>query len=440
MITRIFRLVFHNNYSSAFTTNLAVLALSLVASILLARYLGPTGRGEVAAAMLWSALLVSLGSLGMLEAILYFTAQPDHSTRALFGSGLAICLVQSALLIPVGYVTMPLLLASQTPEVVDISRLFLLVIPISLFTQYNRSILQGRMKIGSFNLIQVFMPAGYLLTTVALYALDRLTVRAVILWQLYLNLAVMVLSLGLLFAHRIPVGLDIHPPLIRRMLKYGLQVHIGTVFGNANLRLDQVLMAAWVSPTQLGLYVVAVSAASVSGVLARAVGVVATPAIARVADAQERVSLMQSVFRNYWLAGLVLKLGFALVLPWGVPLIYGAEYREAVLVAEVLLLASLFFDASHVLMSGTRALGAPWLASRTEIVASAVTVISLFTLLPLLGIIGAAIASLLAYATAFFMLVHGLRRRYSVSIKELFRIDKPARLFMRWVVRPAAPA
>ncbi len=436
---RIFRLVFHNHYSSALTTNLAVLALSLVASILLARYLGPTGRGEVAAAMLWSALLVSLGSLGMLEAIVFFTAQPGYSTRAIFGSGLAICLVQSAVLVPVGYVTMPLLLASQTPEVVRISQLFLLVIPISLFTQYNRSILQGRMKIGSFNLIQLFMPAGYLLTTVALYALGRLTVRAVIVWQMYLNLAVMFVSLGLLFAHRIPVGFHIHAPLIQQMLRYGLQVHIGTVFGNANLRLDQVLMAAWVSPTQLGLYVVAVSAASVSGVLSRAVGVVATPAIARVVDAQERVSLIQSIFRNYWLAGFVLKLGFAIVLPWGVPLVYGAEYREAVLVAEVLLLASLFFDASYVLMSGTRALGAPWLASRTEIVASVVTVVFLLVLLPLVGIIGAAITSLLAYATAFSMLVLGLRRRYNVSVKELFRVDKPARLFMQWVARPAAP-
>lgn len=432
------RSVLLNKYASVFANNLTILALSMITSIVLARFLGPAGRGEIAAAILWSALLVALGSLGMIESVLYFVAQPGVKTQHVFANGLVMTLIQSIILVPVGYLAMPTLLASQRAEVVEVSRAFLVIVPVSLFTQYNRSILQGRMKIGSYNLIQVTIPIGYLVGAVALYRLDALSVEGVVFLHTLLNVLVMVMSLVLLVIHRIPLGFRLDLALLKQMLVYGTQVQVGTVFSNANLRLDQVLMAAWVSPTQLGLYVVAVSASSVSGVFSRAVSIVATPVIAKQTDPQLRITQLQTIFRNYWLAGLVLKLLFALVLPWGIPLVYGAEFSEAVWTAEVLLLASVFFDASYVLMAEARGLGAPWLASRAEILASVVTAVFLLTLLPLLGIMGAAITSLLAYATALAGLVVGLQRRYAIPPKELFRIDKPLSLIRGHASKAAA--
>ena len=418
------RSVFFNKYTSVFVTNLGILGISMVTSILLARYLGPTGRGEIAATILWSALLIALGSLGMIESALYFVALPDVESRHVFANAFGMVLIQSAILVPLGYLAMPWLLASQRPEVIEASRAYLIIVPISLFTQYNRSILQGRMKIAAYNLIQIAIPIGSLIGTLALYRLNNLSVQSVVFLLIVLNIVIMLMSLALLLLHKIPIGLEPDLPLARSMLSYGFQVQVGAVFSNANLRLDQVLMAAWVSPEQLGLYVVAVSASSTSGVLSRAVSIVATPAIAKQTDPWQRIEQLQTIFRYYWLSGIVLKVVIALALPWGIPWIYGKEFSGAIVVAEVLLLASLFLDASYVLMAEVRGLGAPWLASRAEIVACGVTVIFLLVLLPSLGILGAAITSLLAYATALGVLVAGMQRCYAISLKELFRTDK----------------
>ena len=67
-------------------------------------------------------------------------------------------------------------------------------------------------------------------------------------------------------------------------------------------------------------------------------------------------------------------------------------------------------------------MGEPWLASRAELVALVVTLALLPVLLPTIGILGAALASLAAYTTASAVVVRGLRRRYPISLGELFGV------------------
>jgi O-antigen/teichoic acid export membrane protein len=401
-----------------------MLVLGMLTSILLARFLGPTGRGEVAAVLLWPMLLVYLGSLGMIDCILYFAAQPDVAAELVFTNGLALAVLQSIVVIPIGYVLMPMLLASQSPEVVRASRSFLLVIPISLVSQYGISILQAKLKITIFNIARMIIPIGYLTGSILLFLINRLTVKSVANLQLTLNAVVMVVVLSSLLVWGNLRRLQISIPLMKDMLKYGLQVHVGSISSNVNLRLDQVLMAAWITPDQLGYYVVAASVASVSGVLSTAVNMMAVPDIAKHSEPKQRIATFETVFQQFWVANIVIKVLFLFIVPWGIPLIYGAAYTNSIWIAEILVVASLFFDATLVLTGGARAFGVPWLASRVEIITAVITALLLLILLPRLGILGAAITSLIAYATTWGLLLHSLWRKEGVSPAELFRMNK----------------
>src|SRR5690606_21255237 len=124
--------------------------------------------------------------------------------------------------------------------------------------------------------------------------------------------------------------------------------------------------------------------------------------------------LRQSVLANLVVAGAL-----ALLLPWLVPLVFGAEFAAAVPIAEVLLLAALVMGAKDVLTGCAEAAGEPWLASRAEITALAVTFVGLVVLLPAIGVIGAAVTSVLAYATAFALLLRNVRRRIGVEPRAL---------------------
>lgn len=402
-------------------TNFALSAVAMVNSILLSRWLGPEGRGEIAAALLWGGLLIYLSSLGIISSVLYFAALPESRSQTIFANGLILAAVQSLVVLPLAFVAIPWLLRSQTPSVISAARLYLLVIPLSLVTQYGVSILQGRMHIRAFNWLRIILPVGYLIGTVALIAVGRLTLLNIVILHLSLNLIVLISTLATLLKVGVPLGLRCDLSLMRQMLRYGMKVHVGTVSGAANLSLDQVLMAAWLAPVHLGLYVVAVSAAGISQIFSLAVQMVLTPSITQKASQSERTSVLQSVFRRYWVLSLLIALVVGAALPLAIPVVFGSDFLKAIWPAEILLVGALFVGAKDVLAGGAQALGNPWLGSKSQLWALVITVVLLYLLLPVMGILGAALASVAAYAAQLALVIHGLRRSHGISPVELFR-------------------
>ena len=405
-------------------TSFGIALLGLVNSVVLSRWLGPSGRGDVAAAILWPTLFVYLSSLGLIGAILYFAALPDSKPRAIFADGLWLGLAQGAIAILVGFVALPWLLRSQEDAVVDAARLFLIVIPISLITQYAMSILQGRMRIAAFNWLRVILPAGYLLGTVLLIFFGGLTLSNIIFLHLFLNLLALTATLFSLWKARVPLSLRFESSLASQMLKYGAKIHVGSIFGLASSSLDQALLAAFLPSRYLGLYMAALGAASVAQVFAQAVRMVSGPSITQRASAGERTAVLQSVFRRYWVLSLPVAMLLGAILPFAIPIVFGSEFREAIWAAEILLIGSVLIGARDVLSGGANALGDPWLSSKAQLWAIGATVVLLSALLPVLGIVGAAIASTVACAVQLAVVVHGLRVSHAIPSADLFRINQ----------------
>jgi O-antigen/teichoic acid export membrane protein len=395
--------------------------LGLLNSILLSRGLGPAGRGEVAAAMLWPTLLVYLSSLGLIVAIVYFAARPESQPQAIFANALWLGLTQGGVAIVAGYIALPSLLGSQTGSVIGAGRVYLLVIPLSLLTQYGMSILQGRMRIAAFNYLRLILPAGYLAGTMLLMLVGELAVLNIILLHLVLNVIVIVALLTALWTSGIRPRISVDGPLAKQMLKYGAKVQVGNITGLANMSLDQVLMAALLAPNYLGLYVVAVSAAGLAQTFSQAVQMVLTPSITQKESLAERAAVLQGAFRRYWLLSFLVTLLIGGLLPAAIPIVFGADFRGAVWPAEVLLLGVFCIGAKDVLSGGAQALGNPWLGSKAHLIALVVTVLLLYLLLPRLGIMGAAIATAAAYGTQLVVVALGLQRAHGISLTSLFR-------------------
>ncbi|HZE73090.1 MAG TPA: polysaccharide biosynthesis C-terminal domain-containing protein [Pyrinomonadaceae bacterium] len=404
-------------------TNGGITVLSLANSVLLSRWLGPTGRGEVAAAMLWPILLVYLSSMGLIISSVYFTSLSDSKPQIVFNTAIVFGLILSAVALPIGYLALPALLKSQSSQVISLSRLFLLVIPISLIAQLGTGVLQGRLQIVELNWLRTLIPLGYLMGTLVLIILGRLLLINILILHLLLNTIVLFGTLKVLAKSSIYLGLHTNADLATRMLKYGVTVHVGNISGLANVNLAQVFMAAWLSPAYLGLYVVAVSAAGLSQAFSQAVQTVAIPSITQKESKAERVAILQRIFRQYWMISLVIALAVGILLPVGIPLVFGIGFKSSIWPAEVLLLGSVIVGAKLVLAGGAQALGDPWLSSKAQLYAFLATIIALYFLLPAAGIMGAAVATTIAYSTELAVVIHGLRRVHSISPLELFRFN-----------------
>jgi O-antigen/teichoic acid export membrane protein len=300
--------------------------------------------------------------------------------------------------------------------------LYLLIIPITLTSQYGTSILQGRMHMSAFNMLRMIIPSGYLAGTLALAMAGKLVLLNIVILHLSLGAATWLGVMATLLRSEIRLAFRPDTGLGKDMLKYGSKVHIGDISGLANQSLDQALMAAWLPPVYLGLYVVAVSSAALSQVFSQAVKMVVTPSIAQRKSMSERAAVLQGVFRRYWLLSFLIALAVSILLPIAIPVVFGDSFRGSIWPAEVLLLGAFLAGAREVLAGGAYALGDPWLASRAQLGALAVTVLLLYLLLPRMGIMGAAIATTAAYATQLLIVVAGLRRSHAIPAMNLFRI------------------
>lgn len=417
------RRIFVSHYTVTFVSKGLILASGFVNSILLARLLGANGRGEIAAATLWPTLLISLGSLGLAEASLYYSAQDKQANNAVITAAFIFTLLLSGIVIGIGYVILPALLAAQTPSVIELSRASLLFVPFGMIIVHVSNIFRAQMCINLYNLLQSIIPTGLVLGAIGLAVTNNLTVATAVMFQLGLFIGTAIIAVVLLLAFGFYSRLVFNRGLMRDMINYGLRVYIGSLFSTANLRLDQVMLASLVSPEQLGLYVVAVKVAELPNVLGVVVQVIVVPSIARLPKMDDKIQTLTRIYQRFWMANIGLKLAFMVAAAFMIPFLYSDEFQRAVPIAAILIVGSIFLDGKQVLNGAAQALNAPWLGSRTEVVSAIINATLLVLLLPSTGITGAAIASLFAYVIGLYILVHALRHRFHIRLPLLeFRL------------------
>jgi O-antigen/teichoic acid export membrane protein len=407
-----------------FGASAVVLAVGLLNSVLLSRFLGPDGRGGLAAALLWPNVICNLASVGLSPSVLYHAAVPGSDAPRVLGNALLMSLLQGVVVLAVGFAVLPFALGTYGSDVVAASRLYLFVMPLSLASVYCYAVVQARHAMRAFNVGRLIIPVGYLLGTAALWFSSALTIEAVVWLQLGLNCLALLHASSVLFVGSIARTVRFGRTLARSMIRYGLLVQAGDVSQLLNLRLDQMLMTIWIAKSDLGLYVVALSAVSPVAIIGTASRMVMTPRIAAAGSAEEQRKLTTAGFRRYLLLALATALPVALAIPLAIPLVFGAEFRGATMTSEVLLIAAVIAGAKDVLGGVAQATGRPWLSSRAELSSLAVSLVMLIVLLKPWGIVGAAVASAVAYSLALGMIVLSLRSPLQISIGHLLHIDR----------------
>lgn len=401
------------------STDLVLAALSILSGILVARLLGPEGRGELTVAIIWPSVIAALGMLGVREALTYEGARCHDRPSVLVATALGLALVQSAVLAGVGWLLIPWLTRNQSPEVTRAGLMFLGVIPAHLVAQYALGLLQGSMEIPLFNALRLVVSVVYLVAVLILWAVDAATVGNVTLGLLIANVCTALAALAAVVV-KFGVRWVVNLVLVRRILSYGLRNHVGSISSMLNQRADQILMALLIDPKQLGWYAVAVSVSSLIRIPSGAFATLAFPRVAGSGPAEQgRLTGLYS--RLNMTAALGIGLGLMLLIPVLIPWIYGAAYMGSIVPAEILSLATISLAVGQAWAGSLRGLGRPWEPAKAELLSLIVTVVGLAFLLVPLGILGAALTSLVAYLVAAVYLYQQVHQILALGVGDLLR-------------------
>jgi O-antigen/teichoic acid export membrane protein len=397
------------------STNIGSAILSLGSILIVARELGPEGRGQVALLTTVALLLGNLATAGVQEANANFAAEDPATRRALATNSLLLALVLGA--IAAGALA---LLLWAVPDAVgdDTSRKMLWAtiafVPLIILEIYLLYLAQADYAFVVTNMAMLLAPA-VAFTGNALFALtDVLTVRnAVAVWlagqAASTTLLVWFVARRLAGFGRADLG------LARRSLGFGLRAYVGRVMQLGNYRLDQWLLGAISGTRALGLYSVAVAWAEALWYLPTALAVVQRPDLVR-SDTRVAGERAARVFRGSILVTAISAVLMIALAPFLCTVLFGGPFRESVGELRVLALGAFGMVAAKLLGNALVARGRPGLQSVALGVGFIGTVVLDVLLIPPFAGMGAAIASSVAYtaggATMAVIFVRVLGPRY----------------------------
>jgi len=394
---------------------LASTGLGVFTGVVTARLLGPQGRGELAALTLWPMLLVLLATMGINQAVVFYTGKGVYGVSEIWTASQFIGACQSLAIILVGVLAIPLALKHYPAPVKHLSLVFLASIPLIMLGGYPVNVLQGRLRMGSFNVTRTVPSCAYAIGLIVLFAFRKASLLGVVACQIAANATALV-SCHWALLRTVRLRFAWEPRALFDLLRYGWKTQFGNISDYVNRSCDQLLLSLFVAPHELGLYAVAVS--MVSGVLfvpqAAAAVTLAAGSNAQPTGASRVVARL---FRTSLVWLIITCSALFLGAHWLVLFVFGPSFARSAVAARILLPGMVAVGLNQVLYDGARALGDPALPSYAQGFAGGITLLGLFLALPRFGFIGAAWVSTVAYTAtlAAMLILYRWRLRFQVK-------------------------
>ena len=365
-----------------------------VSVLLLARGLGPEGRGTIAFVSVTALLICRIARVGVAEAAAILAAQRPAARPALLGS-FVLMAVPSALVVALLFAGV-LLIADPRPAGVGPIELIALVFGAFgiVLGEGGGMFLLGCKRFVARAVLFAGMPWIYAALLAALSFGPGLTVsNAAIAWAVSmtaggaLSLAASIRVAGLEWPAR---------GLMQELMRLGLRLWVGTLSSFLNLRIDQILIGFISTQATLGIYAVAVSAAEALLYVPMAIGDALFPFLASGGD-RDRASRTLRTVRLLVLSTTLSVVAAALFGPSLMPLVFGAAFNGSVVPFLWLLPGALGYTATKVFSNALATSSTPGRYSLPPLVSFAVGAIIDLLLIPQFGASGAAVAATAAY-------------------------------------------
>lgn len=408
------------NIKLVFSTNALMLSSGVVTSLLSAWALGPTGRGDLMVVLMWPAIFSMVAQIGLPQSYRFWIARRPECVSALFSNAVVFTLIMGLLTLGLAELIIPHLIGDRSPEVLRLTRIYLLVIPVHMLTDLTRGLLEGARRftwVGALRLILFGVQLG---SYIVLWLSGRLTVATASYTMVASLMASLVVSLIAVWRELRPQW---QPNLaeLQTTLRYGVRDYPGILTEFVNWRLDLMMLVGMASSSALGLYVVALRLADITSTLAGSVGDALLPEVAASKKADEATRVVTRSLRLTLCAHLLILIPLWIAAPYILRFAYGAGFVEVTQVLRLLMFASVVWSAGAIVISGLNGLGHPGLSAVARIAAAVVMVVALLTLLPTRGIQGAAISSIAGYSVMFLVALFWLLRRRQITLWECLR-------------------
>jgi O-antigen/teichoic acid export membrane protein len=403
------------NLISSVLTQIPVFILGVVSGVFSTRILGENGKGVFSLFQANTQLFVLVFSLGIQTGIVYFVSSKKIAENIVAGMTIQIFLISSSIL----FGLLILLHFTGLSDVIlseDYTSFIYLIILFILFafTFINAviaSFFQAHSKFRIINLIAILNSVFNALIFAGLFLFfqsNEPTVEERFNYVLSTTLISLVLNslLWLFFAKR---ELSLNPDFnftigndLKKFISYNLLIYLGMFVNFFNYRLDLWIVNNYLDEKNLSYYSLAANINQIILYLAVTIASVMFPNFSSKGDSERNATFVK-ISRICFSFFIIITITAFLVSPFIIPFMYGEEFDKTVLPFQILMPGILFSSITQLfsiyIVSVNRNIFNIIACSAGLIF----TVILDVTLIPRLGITGAAIATSISYFAIFFI-------------------------------------
>lgn len=374
--------------SGTFLANLFIQAITIIQGIVLARFLGPEGRGEFAAIILWPSFFAGIFSFGLYTGIGTIAAKVKN-LEILFPSVIISSLVTGFIGSLITFVCIPFLLGENGEELVDITRIFAIFIILNHTARNLLAVEHGAGNFKKFNILRSIVNPIYLALLLILVLFNKASIETFILALLIANVIVVVCIISMI------KNLSFEKPAysLKKVFIKSFSFGVADIAIPVYQYLDKAILLWMLGTISLGYYTVALTASGVISVLAQSI---ATISFTQIASNKNSVDKIVKVFRLTFVGYLLLGFLLALVLPYLIPMIYGKDFSHAIYPAIILILASFFQGQGYILEQSLRGAGKAFVGLEARLASIIIMLVFGYFFSISLGLIGVVFAFVIA--------------------------------------------
>jgi O-antigen/teichoic acid export membrane protein len=403
----------------------------VVGGIILARTLGPAGKGSYDLVIATTALLEVLLDFSLAAGVIYVVAKGEAApgSLALRLMLIAPCqgLVAAVLLFFLQHTSyfaalLPPHMGGQAIAAVAISLAF------TELAAFWRAILFGLQEIIKVNRLELISRSLFLLMLVATIGITAaLRHRASAVIFVWVHVALLILT-SLMFLYSLFPFLSRGKTGFRELIKFAFPCYLANFSQFLNFRLDVFMVSYFIGVEGVGLYTIAVNLAQVIWLIPQSAAKVLMPKVAasQGAASENAISTAQITRITLWVS-LAVAFSLAIFARFMLPLVYGEAFRRSVAPFLWLLPGIVIFSTVNVLTSYIAGIGKPQVNLLISLAGLFFTITLDFLLIPRCNIIGAAMASTVSYSISAAVTIWFFRRQSGIGLQDILLITSEDR-------------
>jgi O-antigen/teichoic acid export membrane protein len=373
-------------------TMVGILAINILTGMITARTLGPEGRGEQAALILWPEFMANVITLGIPSALTYNLRSYPEERNKFFSAAVILSTALAIGSATVGIFLLPQWLSQYPPETIRMAQLLMPIVPIFLLAQLFAFALEASSQFAISNLGRYMMPVGTLFLLCGLVISKNINSYTAALAYILPGIVVFLSRLGYLrkiFKFQWS-GLT---KAYRKLMSYGIRSYGVELVKTLSGQLSQVVIIGLLSSSNLGIYVVALNLSRMMNVFQTSFVTVLFPTVAgrsvkkvvALTGRAVRVSLVLTC-----LAGIIV----SFLAPVVLNALYGEKFLAAISVFRILLIETIINGTVWVFLQAFMAVGKPGIVTVLQGLGVAISIPLMFLLIPTYGLEGAGMALL----------------------------------------------